>query len=272
MAPTVALAKGVSPFLFTAIEHGLAVIGFIVYWLLTKRDPRPHLRATPWWLFVAAFFGIPLNHLGWVFAVHNAPPLEATLIIYTWPLLVVIFTAISLKKPLRRHHVSGALLGFGGIITLFVARGLDFGSISLTSGHVWALVAALSWSIFAAIAARQSRISADYLAVVFFFSCMTNIFIWECTDAPSAPAQSLKIAAGMLLFISNGYALWDYASKKGNIRLIAIFSFMTPVLATIYLMILGEGTMTPGLVLSLLLVMSGIGLAKYGDRRKQYDA
>ena len=50
-----------------------------------------------------------------------APPAEAGLINYLWPLLIVLFSSLLPGEQLRAHHVVGALLGFAGIVLLLVA-------------------------------------------------------------------------------------------------------------------------------------------------------
>ena len=62
------------------------------------------------------------------------------------------------------------------------------------------------------------------------------------------------------------YAMWDFGMKHGNAQLIGVMSFLTPVLTAVYLVALGIAELTPYLVISLLLVVSGIGVAKYGEK------
>lgn len=268
-APTIVLAEGVSPFLFVLIEHSVALCLFAVKWGWDRHNPVPELRRVPTWFYLAAIVGIMGHQLSWVAALQQAPPLESTLIIYTWPLLVVIFTAISLKQGLSWHHAVGGVLGLVGMAVLMAGRGMDFSGFNLQAGHGYAVFCALSWSIFAAIAARQKHLSNAYLTAIFVFSILMNFSIWYFfMGAPLPPGRSLMVVGAASFFISLGYPLYDIAIKKGNTRIVAIFSFFNPVLASFYLVALGRGTMNAYLLGALLLVMAGIAVAKYGDRGK----
>jgi drug/metabolite transporter (DMT)-like permease len=267
-APTIAVAEGVSPFLFVSIEHTIALLVFSLRWAWQRHNPLPELRRVPLWFYGAAVIGITGHQLAWVAAMQQAPPLEATLIIYTWPLLIVIFTAISLKQKLRGAHIAGGFLGLLGMAALMMGRGMDLYGFHLMPGHVYAVFCALSWSIFAALAARQKSIRSSYLTVIFALGVVFNSAIWYfCLGAPMPPTSSLLIVAGTSVFISLGYPLYDFAIKKGNTRIVAIFSFFTPVLATFYLVMLGKASMTIYLLVALLLVVAGIAVAKYGDKK-----
>jgi len=47
-------------------------------------------------------------------AVRNAPPMEAELIAYLWPLLIALFSALLPGEDLRMHHVLGGVPGLAG--------------------------------------------------------------------------------------------------------------------------------------------------------------
>lgn len=272
-APAIALAQGVHPFLYVTIEHGIACLVFMTKWAALRENPLPDIRRAPLWLYAAGLVGLPLHQLTWVAALHQAPPLEATLIIYTWPLMVVVLTALTLKRRLQAHHLLAAALGFAGIAVLLAGRGLAFGDFTPAAGHGLALVCALSWSLFAALSARQSHIGSAFLAVVCGISVIVNGAVWYLyMGAPMAPVSSLVIVVGISILTALGYLLWDFGMKHGNTRLIATSAFMTPVLAAFYLVALGKGALTPYLAVALLMVVSAIALARHESLQTMQEA
>lgn len=265
-APVMATAVGVDPFLYVALGDGVGALAFVVMWIIRRHNPLPELRRVPLWFYLLGFVGIGLHNLTWVAALQQAPPLEATLIIYTWPLLVIVFTTISLRQRLKWYHMAAGALGLCGIAALMMGRGLELGALSFTSGHLWALVCALTWSVFSAVAARHTYLSSNFLGVVLLLSALFSGSVWVMIQgAPPAPASSLWIVGVASVFFALSYASWDYGMKHGDAQLIGVLSFITPVLSAVYLVLLGKAEMTVYLLAALMLVVAGIGIAKFGE-------
>lgn len=266
-APIVASAVGVDPFLYVGLGDGVGALVFIAMWILRRQNPLPELRTVPIWLYALGVIGIGGHNLTWVAALQQAPPLEATLIIYTWPLMVVILTTISLGQRFRWFHAVAGVLGLAGIVTLLLGKGLSVGGFHLMPGHFWAVISAVTWAVFSAMAARYPASSSNFLGVIFGASALINGSVWLfALGAPPAPVSSVLIVASASIFFALAYAMWDFGMKQGNAQLIGVVSFLTPVLTAVYLVALGIADLTPYLVLSLLLVVSGIGVAKYGEK------
>ena len=66
--------------------------------------------------------GLFLYHALYFSALRLAPPAEAGLIAYLWPLLIVLFSGLLPGERLARGHVAGALIAFAGA-ALIVLRG-----------------------------------------------------------------------------------------------------------------------------------------------------
>lgn len=264
-APVITFAVGVNPFLFLTVDHSIAFSFFVIKWFALRQNPIKEFRTLPLWFALLGIFALPTHSLTWVIALQQAPPLEATLIIYLWPLLVVLLSTIVLRQSLRWHHIGGAVLGLFGMAILLLGRGLTLDHITLMPGHGYALLCALSWSVFAAISAKQTNLSSNIYGLIFFFSaCGNGLYWWLGAGAPTAPGASLLIVACAAVSSVAGYALWDFGSKHGNTQLIGVASFLTPVLAAFYLVALGKAVWTPYLAAALGAVVLGIGLAKYG--------
>ncbi|MGV8955125.1 MAG: DMT family transporter [Cypionkella sp.] len=269
-APVIALATGMDPFLYVAWGDGIGALTFVALWVVRRHNPLADLLAVPLWFYGLGIIGISVHNLTWVAALQQAPPLEATLIIYTWPLLVVVFTTMAKHQRFRWYHVLAGILGLSGIAVLLMGRGLDLGGFHLMPGHLWAVVSALSWSVFSAVAATSPKRSNDYLGVVFLLSALINGAIWLFyRGAPLAPAQSLWIAGVAAAFFALGYAAWDFGMKHGNAQLIGVISFLTPVLSAVYLVLLGRAELSLSLIAALALVMTGIGIARFGARGRE---
>ena len=264
-AAIVVSAPGVDPFLYIGIGHIIGFGMFLLKWAGQRHNPWPELRRVPLWYLTAGLAGIAIHELTWVAALQQAPPMEATLIIYLWPLLVVVFTTLALGHRLGWQHGLGCACGLAGLIVMFMGRGVDFSAISLQAGHGIAAVCALSWALYSALAARCKQQGTNILGAIFLISGCLNLLYWYgALGAPPAPAPSLRVVTVSAVPLYGAYMLWDYAMKRGDSQLVGMTSFMTPVLSALCLVAIGAASLTPHLIGALVLVMLGIGCAKYG--------
>ena len=72
-----------------------------------------------WMVGVGGLFGY---HALYFLALRFAPPAEAGLLNYLWPLLIVLFSSLLPGERLAPHHIIGALLGLAGTVLLFAGN------------------------------------------------------------------------------------------------------------------------------------------------------
>src|SRR2546421_12545584 len=75
--------------------------------------------ALAWTVGVGGLFGY---HALYFLALRFAPPAEAGLLNYLWPLLIVLFSSLLPGERLAPHHVTGAVLGLAGTVLLFAGN------------------------------------------------------------------------------------------------------------------------------------------------------
>src|SRR5438270_465924 len=73
-----------------------------------------------WVVGVGGLFGY---HALYFLALRFAPPAEAGLLNYLWPLLIVLFSSLLPGERLLAHHIIGALLGLAGTVLLLMGGG-----------------------------------------------------------------------------------------------------------------------------------------------------
>ena len=104
-------------------------------------------------LGVYGLFGF---HLLLFVALRDAPPVEANLVNYLWPLLIVLLAPVVLPGlSLRPRHVLAALLGFGGA-ALAIAGGREL-SAAWSWGYVAAAGSALIWATYSLLTRRVAH-------------------------------------------------------------------------------------------------------------------
>src|SRR3954447_9691142 len=118
----------VPPFLLSAICF---VIGTVVGLVFRALSPKPAAAAkVPWPVWVVGIGGLFGYHFFYFTALRNAPAVEASLIAYLWPLLIVLGSALMPGERLAWNHIAGALLGLlgAGLIITSGSGGLSFES------------------------------------------------------------------------------------------------------------------------------------------------
>src|SRR5205814_5196562 len=146
------LAGPVPPFQMVAMTFAIgAAIGIVrarargLAWRALLRWP-----ARVWLVGVGGLFGY---HALYFAALQLAPPAEANLVNYLWPLLIVLLSAPLAGERLGWPHLAGTLLGVAGVALLAFSRGVSFtGAYAL--GYLLALGCAFTWSLYSVLSRR----------------------------------------------------------------------------------------------------------------------
>ena len=147
-----------------------------------------------WLLGVGGLFGY---HALYFAALQLAPPAEANLVNYLWPLLIVLLSAPLAGERLSWMHLLGAALGFAGVVVLALARGVSFaGEHSL--GYALALGCAFAWSIYSVLSRRFGETPTDAIASFCAAAALLSLachLLFERTAWPQGTTAWLAVLA-----------------------------------------------------------------------------
>lgn len=234
---------------------GLAVLAAKPERLALLKQP-----AKVWITGIAGLFGY---HFLYFTALRNAPAVEAGLIAYLWPLLIVVGSALLPGERLRWYHIAGALAGLAGTILIVARNGVAFDDAYLT-GYGAAFLCAFTWSGYSLITRRFEAVSTD---VVTGFCLATSILSFVChlaletTVWPETTFEWLAVAGLGLLPVGAAFYAWDFGVKNGNIQLLGVSSYAAPVLSTLILILFGFAEPSWRIALACLFVTGGAVLA-----------
>lgn len=212
-------------------------------------------------LTVAGLFGY---HALYFYALKRAPALEASLINYLWPLLIVLFSGLLPGVQLRLRHVLGALFGLAGAALLVTRGGALAVERGASAGYAAALGAAVVWAAYSVRNRRHAGVSSDAIvpacAVVAVLGALAHA-AFERTVAPMG-TQWLALAAMGAGPVGIAFFLWDTGTKHGDIALLGSLSYLAPLLSTLLLVAIGnaEPSGLQALAVALLLLGAWISL------------
>ena len=239
LAPLGVSLAQVPPFLLT----GLGLLAGSVLGLGFALWGRVSL-ALPWRTLALGVYGLFGFHFLLFIALRHAPPVQANLVNYLWPLGIVLLAPLLLPGArLRPLHVVAALIGFGGAALAILGGASDTGAQPDAGGFQWGYVAAAaSACVWATYSLLTQRVAAFPTAAVGVFGLASGLLSLAC-HALLEPAVELdthallRIAALGLGPLGGAFYLWDAALKRGDPRQIGLLSFLTPLLSTLGLLL-----------------------------------
>lgn len=249
------------PFQLSAICFLIGSLPGLV--VLAVRPERLALLKQPAKVWISGIAGLFGYHFLYFTALRNAPPVEAGLIAYLWPLLIVVGSALLPGERLRWYHIAGALAGLVGMILIVARNGFAFDDAYLI-GYGAAFLCAFTWSGYSLITRRFEAVSTD---VVTGFCLATSLLSFVChlaletTVWPQTTFEWLVVTGLGLLPLGAAFYAWDFGVKNGNIQLLGVLSYAAPVLSTLNLILFGFAEPSWRIALACLFVTGGAVLA-----------
>jgi drug/metabolite transporter (DMT)-like permease len=248
----------VPPFQLAAMTFAIGGSLGAASWLF-RRGAAAALRQPPevWGLGVGGLFGY---HALYFSALRLAPPAEAGLINYFWPLLIVLLSALLPNERLKAHHVAGALLGLVGSVVLFAGQDALALAGEYIPGYAAAFVAAFVWATYSVLSRRFASVPSDAVAGFCLATAALAAIchlLFETTLWPSSSSQWLAVLALGIGPVGAAFYAWDFGVKHGDIRVLGAASYAAPVLSTVFLVLAGYARPTLGLALAAALITGG---------------
>ena len=216
-------------------------------------------------ILLLGVYGLFGYHAALFVALSTSPSVQANLVNYLWPLLIVLLAPLFSKKvKLNLRVVIGGLMGFIGA-SLAILSGSSSDGL-FYSGYLFAFMAAVVWSTYSL---ATNRIGSFPTPAVGLFALVSGIlsiamhFVFETQVSLSSFDWMILVLLG-LGPLGAAFYLWDYAIKRSNPQEIGLLSFLTPLLSTGFLLVITGQSLSWLLAIAAALIVGGslIGRAR----------
>lgn len=252
----------VPPFQLLAMTFALGGLVGVATWPFRPGAARALRQPAPVWaLGIGGLFGY---HALYFAALKLAPPAEAGLVSYLWPLLIVLFAAALPGERLRPAHVAGALLGLAGAVVLAAGSGALQARSEDLPGYGCALAAAFVWAGYSVASRRFGAVPTDAVAGFCLVTAALGLachLAFERTVWPAGAVAWGAIVLNGLGPVGAAFYLWDYGVKHGDIRLLGVGSYAIPVSSTLVLVAAGYAELSWALAGACALIAAGAVVA-----------
>lgn len=209
--------------------------------VLIARPSRARLLRQPAKVWITGILGLFGYHFLYFTALRNAPAVEAGLIAYLWPLLIVVGSALLPGERLKWNHVLGAILGLGGTVLIVGRNGFAFDEAYLI-GYGAAFLCAFTWSGYSLLTRRFEAVSTDVVTGFCLATALLSLLchlMLETTVWPQTGVEWLAVAGLGLLPVGAAFYAWDFGVKNGDIQILGAASYAAPLLSTLVLILSG---------------------------------
>jgi drug/metabolite transporter (DMT)-like permease len=254
---TVATGR-VPAFQLAAMTFAIGALAAIASWALRPGAVRAVSQPPLVWIVgVGGLFGY---HALYFLALRLAPPAEAGLLNYLWPLLIVLFSSLLPGERLKAHHIIGALLGLAGTVLLFAGNTSTQLEPGQVAGLAAAFVAAFVWAAYSVMSRKLKAVPTDAVAGFCLATALLATaahLMLETTVWPDTAVQWLAVIALGLGPVGAAFYAWDIGMKRGDIRVLGAASYATPLLSTAFLIMAGYARPSAAIAIAAVLVAGG---------------
>jgi drug/metabolite transporter (DMT)-like permease len=245
---------------------------FLLTWIRGEIKLVAAFSLKEWaWIAWLGFLGSYVYYLFLYLGYAQAAGMEVLVFQYTWPLFIALFSLLILREKLTLRKSLALLLGFVGV--LLVVTGGDFASVNLSNPGVIVLVAlgAASFALFSVLSKFIHRSPMPVVTLYFLTATLASLVSMLIFSDFALPARSEipSIALNGLLVNGYSYIFWQIALNLSEASYLAPFTFITPILSAVLLVVFLGEPFLPVYALALICIIGGGLLNSLGKKQQR---
>ena len=271
------VAKSLMPDFLHPIEIIILRTGVssLLFWLISrffyyeKTERKDILR-----LALCGLFGITINQLMFFEGLNLSAPIDASIILVSVPVMVVIISAVLIKEKITPIKIIGIIIGaLGALITIIYGKTMSVGSDPIR-GNIYLFINAFCYSIYFVIV---KPLMAKYNAFTvmkwtFLFGFLFVIpFSYHSFSTVNWASFSFVIWSSLAYVIIAttflAYLFIAYAMKFVNSGVASFYIYFQPIVASMLAIIIYNENITFVKILSAAMIFIGVYLV--GRRSKE---
>lgn len=172
--------------------------------------------------------------------------IEVSIINYLWPSLTILAFVIFKELRFNLLIILGLIISISGII--FIQAGSN--SLSIQSilsnfssnplSYILALLGAIIWALYCVLTRKMSN-GHNPIALFFIVVALTlwlKLFLTDQFELPTLDITTLTYIIIAACAIGFGYAAWNVGIIQGNITILVIASYFTPIISSVLAMMM----------------------------------
>jgi drug/metabolite transporter (DMT)-like permease len=221
--------------------------------------------------FAMGVGGIFGAHALFFTALRHAPTVEVNLLQYLWPLLIVLLSPLYLKSSrLGAHHLLGGLLGLAGAV-LVISGGRLRPDLAHLPGYFLALCTAFVWASYSLLTKRVRPFPTGAVGGFCLASGVLSLGLYALGRlGHPAPPPVIRPVDWLFMVLTGlgpmglAFYSWDASMKRGDPRVIGALAYLTPLLSTLTLVLLGGRRLTALTGCAMGLIIAGAVVGSWG--------
>jgi len=261
--------------------HSMAFIslrvgaGIVAFWLLHALWVKERVQRSDFpRLVLCGIFGVALNQSLFFIGLDYTTPINASLIMTTTPVLVLVASAIMLKETIQSKKVAGILIGMAGAVVLIIYGKKFAFNKDGWFGDLLVFINATSYGLYLVLV-KPLLVRYHPLTVVkwVFLIGSLGVLPFGLPELMQTPWQTftphvwLAIAYVLVCTTVLAYLLNAWAMQSVSPTLVGIYVYLQPLLATLVALVVGKDVLAWPKVVAGILIFTGVWLVSSPTRR-----
>lgn len=256
-----------------ALFRGFGALFLIlsVAWLIRHEGIEKRDR---WRLLIAGLLGVTINQSLLVWGLELTSPVNASIIMTSNPLFVMVFSALLLGFPITPYKTLGVLVGASGAILLILTSHSNF-SLTHSLGDIIILSNAVLYALYLVwIKPLMKKYSSFTVMKYTFLYGAFPVLIYGLEPALNIDFSSIPaITYIAIAFVIVGATFFTYFLKIVGLQYVnpttvSIYIYIQPIIATIIAIRMGNETFSWYTAIAMLLVFIGVYLVNLTNTTK----
>ena len=274
------LAKDIMPeyimpsgFILLRVSSAVFLFSIVYFLFIREKIKKKDLVR----LAVCGLFGVAVNQLFFFEGLNLTSPINASIIMTTNPIIVLVISFIFLKDKITGYKLFGVLLGIFGAWNLILnSNNMSFSSGS-GLGDIFVLINATSYGLYLVLV-KPLMSKYNPITILFIVFSFGLIFVFpfgynelslvDWTEIPN----NIWFEIGFVVLFTTffAYLLNAFALKNVSPNTVSIYIYLQPVLASFFAIYWGADELKEDKIIAALFIFAGVYLvSKESEKRSK---